>query len=42
MWQGRYLRSSLPMLVVVDGLLIVVHRSKSFFNGQVKGIMSSD
>ena len=34
------------MLVVVDDLLIVVHRwvvnlSKSFFNGQVKGIMSS-
>ena len=35
--QGRYLRSSLHMLVEMDGLLIVVRQSESFFDGQVKG-----
>jgi hypothetical protein len=37
MCQGRYLRSSLHMLVGIDGLFIVVHQSESFFDGQVKG-----
>jgi hypothetical protein len=41
MCQGRYLRSSLHMLVKTDGLLIVVRQSMSFFDGQVKEITSS-
>jgi hypothetical protein len=41
MCQGRYLGSSLHMLVKTVGLLIVICQSMSSFDGQVTGITSS-